>query len=829
MAIDFSKLAQGRGEAVIEPRKIFTTLPNKKAKFSYLRDVQGHVLEQWFERRSEQDLVIKMNTGSGKTTVGLLALQSALNERVFPAVYIAPDRFLADQVAKEAHLLGVEVTSDEDDGGFLSGRKILVITVHKLLNGRSRFGVGAEGRKIEIGTLLVDDAHACLEITREQFKIALPSAHPAYREIVDIFMEELRQQSPRTALDINNGDAFAYAEVPFWAWQQGNEAVLAALHKRQRDEELCFSYPLIADVLPLCRCVIGGTELEIAPNCIPIDVIPSFAHAKRRIYMTATLSDDSVLVTAFNATPKAVKDVITPKSADDLGERMILIPQEVNPDIKLDDIKHLLKKISTQHNVVVIVPSRRAADRWSDISDQTLTAHNLTQGVERLRQKVGGVTVLVNKYDGIDLPGDACRVLVIYDLPEALSLLQRTDTAALDETEVSLRRQIQRIEQGMGRGIRSNEDHCVVLLLGARLSHRLHSPNGRKLFTSATQEQLKLSDQLTDQLRGAGVRELGNVIGMCLNRDAGWIQASKRALLNIEPPSQGTLEPSAVALRRGFNLAQLKQYPKAVVAIQDVVNQTTDSRLRGWLKVRLAEVLNFYDRSQAQEVLLSANGDNRQVIRPLAGVGYQKISASQNAQVATVMRYRQERFLEHTDFLLWMNEVSGDLQFTPDDPAKKFEKAMADVARVLGFGSQRPETDFRQGPDVLWALDGSTFFVIECKSCSQSDHISKTDIDQLSGSLNWFRSNYGTTARAVPILIHPRHILGRDATPPEGTRVIPSAELSLLRDALASFAQSLSAPNVLENPAKVRGLLQELHLNGSQFLGRYTRLPVRRG
>jgi replicative superfamily II helicase len=157
------------------------------------------VLEQWFERRAEQDLVIKMNTGSGKTAVGLLALQSAVNEKIVPVVYIAPDRFLADQVLKEAHLLGIEVTSDEDDIGFLSGRKILVITVHKLLNGRSRFGVGAEGRKIEIGTLLVDDAHACLEITREQFKICLPSAHPAYDAIVGIFTDELRNQSRRAA------------------------------------------------------------------------------------------------------------------------------------------------------------------------------------------------------------------------------------------------------------------------------------------------------------------------------------------------------------------------------------------------------------------------------------------------------------------------------------------------------------------------------------------------------------------------------------------------------------------------------------------------------
>ncbi len=43
-----------------------------------------------------------MNTGSGKTTVGLLMLQSCLNEGVGPAVYVVPDNYLVNQVCDEA-------------------------------------------------------------------------------------------------------------------------------------------------------------------------------------------------------------------------------------------------------------------------------------------------------------------------------------------------------------------------------------------------------------------------------------------------------------------------------------------------------------------------------------------------------------------------------------------------------------------------------------------------------------------------------------------------------------------------------------------------------
>ena len=50
-----------------------------------------------------------------------------------------------------------------------------------------------------------------------------------------------------------------------------------------------------------------------------------------------------------------------------------------------------------------------------------LLVTELPMGIEKLRNSHMGLTVLVNRYDGIDLPGDACRVLTIVDLPEVSS------------------------------------------------------------------------------------------------------------------------------------------------------------------------------------------------------------------------------------------------------------------------------------------------------------------------------------------------------------------------------------------------------------------------
>ena len=99
MKIDFGKLNTGNNvNTILQPRELFTALPNKKeGKFQYPRDVQSQVWDSWFKRREESDLVIKMNTGSGKTIVGLLILKSSLNENKVPAAYIVPDNYLVQQ------------------------------------------------------------------------------------------------------------------------------------------------------------------------------------------------------------------------------------------------------------------------------------------------------------------------------------------------------------------------------------------------------------------------------------------------------------------------------------------------------------------------------------------------------------------------------------------------------------------------------------------------------------------------------------------------------------------------------------------------------------
>jgi RAD3-like DEAD/DEAH box helicase len=432
-----------------------------------------------------------MNTGAGKTLVGLLALQSSLNEGVAPAVYVSPDNYLARQVILEATDLGISVTDDPRDPAYVSGKAVLVTNIYRVINGKSVFGVGAEGQKLPIGVIVVDDAHACLAVVNDQFKLNISADHEAFEALLKLFSEDLRSQSETGFLDIEAGDPQAIVPVSFWAWKDKLPATIKILHAHRDTDAFRFVWPLLKDVIGLCQCVVGARRLEIAPRCLPIDEVPSFMAAKRRIYMTATLADDGVLISQFQADPSSVKTPIKPKGAGEIGDRMILAPQEINPAITEEDVKQLAADVAKTYNVVVIVPSKRRAELWGDVAAQVLDASNIEDGVSRLKSGEHiGITVLVNKYDGVDLPGDACRLLIIDGLPEVFSLVERLEMAILEGTQIQLLRQIQKLEQGMGRGVRSGEDYCAVLLVGSRLTQRIHLPAARSKFTPATLAQI---------------------------------------------------------------------------------------------------------------------------------------------------------------------------------------------------------------------------------------------------------------------------------------------------------------------------------------------------
>jgi replicative superfamily II helicase len=173
--VDFTKkLGKAQKKAVLDPSEIYESLDRASDK-GPLRPAQEHVLRVWHEsRRTDRDLIVKLQTGQGKTLIGLLMLQARLNEGLGPAVYLCANNFLVDQTIQQAKEFGISnICTDPDDTDFIAGRSIFINNVNKLFNGRSKFKLGPESHAV--GTLLLDDSHACADAIRSSFSISLKS------------------------------------------------------------------------------------------------------------------------------------------------------------------------------------------------------------------------------------------------------------------------------------------------------------------------------------------------------------------------------------------------------------------------------------------------------------------------------------------------------------------------------------------------------------------------------------------------------------------------------------------------------------------------------
>ncbi|MBE0624553.1 MAG: DEAD/DEAH box helicase [Burkholderiales bacterium] len=173
--VDFAKLrTQKKKTTPIEPLEIFRRLP-KPPGINDLYTSQAEVLESWFQRRKERDVVLKLHTGGGKTLVGLIMAQSTVYETNEPVLYLAPTRQLVNQALVKAKALGIAAvpyqTGKPLDDAFLNGKAIMIATYKALFNGRSKFGVrGPATAPIKVSAVILDDAHVASSVVRESFR-----------------------------------------------------------------------------------------------------------------------------------------------------------------------------------------------------------------------------------------------------------------------------------------------------------------------------------------------------------------------------------------------------------------------------------------------------------------------------------------------------------------------------------------------------------------------------------------------------------------------------------------------------------------------------------
>jgi len=806
MPIDLRKLASAKKpQRPIDPLEIWNSLDRAVGK-EYLRPIQEQVLGQWFSQRTRPDTIIKMNTGTGKTLVGLMMLQSSLNEGLGPALYLCPDKYLVKQVLDQAKQFGVNCvafsdTSRDIPAEFSNSEAILVTNIKKFFNGKSVFGVrGGPRPPADVGTLLLDDAHTCVEQIRSQFTIVLGNQHPAYSKILALFGSSLKQQRPGTYVEICASDYSKFLPVPYWSWLESQEALITILSEHREDDELLFTWPLLKDILPICDCVVSGSKLQIAARVTQPHTLPSFGAAKRRMYLSATLLDDSQLARDLGVSAENITSQIKPNEFDDLGERLILIPADVDHELG-SKFATGVASASTKINRVVIVPTGKDAERWKAAGATAVLAENIEAALEPLRTSTGFFLVLVSKYDGVDLPDAACRFLVLDGVPRGATLSDWYQQSALEGTPMINAKIAQKIEQGLGRATRGKSDYCVALLVGNDLVSFIRNKNNRANLSPGTNAQLELGLAITKEIRESSEKEnyssnLIHEINRCLKRDEEW-KAAYRAFIEGARDSQSgknTNAPSLVSAVMEYNAAR-SFLKKDFVACEEQTKKLIDQpglndKERGWFMQLGAAYLYNRDKSRALSMQKKAFDLNSSLLLPPEGVQYHKMADRTETQASSALGFLRES-ANGNELVIRIHTICDRLVFGVE--SELFEQALAEVAKVIGISSSRPEKTVGRGPDCLWLGPDGTFLVIEAKDEVEltRTEIHKSETEQLLHSLEWFKQEYpGKTARAL--IVHPATATAHAAVFPSEGRVIAPDVLDKFTTSVRSFALAVA-------------------------------------
>ncbi len=143
------------------------------------------------------------------------------------------------------------------------------------------------------------------------------------------------------------------------------------------------------------------------------------------------------------------------------------------------------KALVEEHKCCVILPSHKKGQEW--IPPASLYDTNSGQEeIDRFRKsKDPEMLGLVARYDGIDLPGDSCRVLILDRLPTGENLMDRFIDESIRVETIRISNIATRVVQAIGRIFRSNTDHGVVLLVGPQLQSWVRTQKNRAYLPSA--------------------------------------------------------------------------------------------------------------------------------------------------------------------------------------------------------------------------------------------------------------------------------------------------------------------------------------------------------
>ena len=280
--------------------------------------------------------------------------------------------------------------------------------------------------------------------------------------------------------------------------------------EQKLDDGHKFSWRMVREALPACNLFISWGEILIRPLSPPTMLHAPFADATQRLYMSATLGSGGELERITGV--RKIERLPVPRGWErhSAGRRLFILPNRSMMDTDVSTLR--AKVIGQAGRGLVLTPRQNVAitvgEALKTAGLSVLTSSDIEHSTDAFTQTTNAALVLTNRYDGIDLPGDACRLLIMEGLPGGVNLQEQFLLTRLGASSLLRDRLRTRFTQGAGRCSRGPKDYAAILVVGARFFEFCAKSENRAGMHPELQAELEFGLDNSENLSFVAVRDL---------------------------------------------------------------------------------------------------------------------------------------------------------------------------------------------------------------------------------------------------------------------------------------------------------------------------------
>jgi hypothetical protein len=775
------------------PDQLFLDLPRRR--YTGLLDHQGQMLRTYSEKAvNSTDVALQLPTGSGKTLVGLLIAEwrrRNFDERV---VYVCPTRQLVNQVVEEANTkYGLEVdgfTGSAKDyepaakGRYVSGQRVAVTTYSSLFNTNPFFKTP--------DVVILDDAHAAENYVAKMWTLQVDRNSKTHTGLFAALAGVLKPVMDPYFHARLTGESSGINELgwvdklPTPAFATIAEDVRAILDAHNADREIVFSWKSLSENLLACHFYVSAHQLLIRPIIPPTWSHAPFADAKQRIFMSATLGSGGDLERLTGR--RSIQRLPIPAGWDrqGIGRRFFVFP-----GMSLDekDAGALgLALMQEAGRSLVLVPSDSKENEIvglvrATLNYPTFSADDIEMTKARFIAQDKAVAVVANRYDGIDFPGDDCRLLVIQGLPQVVNLQEKFIMSRMAAVALFNVRIQARVLQAVGRCTRGLNDYSAVIVSDGQLADYLVDRRRREHFHPELQAEIQFG---IDQSREMKPQEILENFRIFTRHDTEWEEANKDILMlrdrAVQKPyaEMDELQDTVGAEVRYQEFMWQGDYVQAFEQAREVLGKLTSSELKGY-----RALWHYLAGSAAHLADQAAPGGYGAVAREqyskardaakgvpwLVGLSRYVASPPSVAESRSAAVLRQVERIENVFVSLGLahnrafSKREQEILAGFSNPGT-FEAAQKSLGDMLGFTTGKIEED--ASPDPWWIADDKVFvFEDHAGATAEEPYIDAKKARQAASHEAWMRANVAEArdAEIVSVLVTPARKASKGAGP----------------------------------------------------------------